>query len=424
MSEKLANVAPPPIETGVEAASWNDAETAIEAADEELAEVAAAGLAKVIGAERVADGEIPEGLAGAETIEIADTEETEEPDDEEGGWDSSEVEEYEPDENERWEYSSAERSFEILPLSAEIRERYPFLDSLPKNIAVMGGMARSIAREMITGDREPIRDIDLVNILDSDGESFNDDETLDRLAREYMADDYRYGHGIGDDYLERYFDTRDFTVNESLIMNGALIVSNFAYDDLQENIIRPTYHEMSRSDYWPRSRLALRGLMMQAVLEECTSSYPTIEDMEIDEKYIYSFDVAVNLNKAMSRGAETARKFTDLLADYEIIPAELGGRPKATARYLRKYKVQDFEFRMNDDQRVSKNQHHANRIDYYASDPEMRAAMSEYEDNLDAERFEGQYTREEFDDINRQKFDFSQLNEGDDYYYEDEWEEE
>jgi len=69
---------------------------------------------------------------------------------------------------------------------------------------VMGGIARSIAREMITGEREPIRDIDLVNILDEEGNSENDHETLDMLSRKYMPDDDLFGHSIRDETLEHY----------------------------------------------------------------------------------------------------------------------------------------------------------------------------------------------------------------------------
>lgn len=335
-------------------------------------------------------------------------------------------------ENNQEEDQDRERSFSIIPLPDRIIEHYPFIKELPKNIAVMGGTARSIAREIITGDREPIRDIDLVNILDKDGESFNDSETLDSLSREYMADDYVYGHGIEDDNLSHYFSTRDFTVNETLILNGSLILSEQAYDDFQENIIRPTQYEFPDRDWRPpTSRLAMRALMMQTVLEGCTSSYPTVEDMNISETQVHPFEVAVTLNKAMSRGAETACRFTDLLADYNIIPAELAGQPKAAAKYLLKYRLYSFEFRPNGNSDVNV-QKQTSDFDspgplkvYHASDPSIRAALAEYEDDISTERLEGQYTAEEYADINSQKSDcynyyYDEDDEDDDYYDDDE----
>lgn len=324
---------------------------------------------------------------------------------------------------EREEYGNEARRYEVFPLPKEITERYQFIEKLPRNVAIMGGMARSIAREVITGDREPIRDIDLVNILDESGKSLNTEEELDRLAQEYMPDDYAFGHGIQDDELEHYFQTRDLTVNEALVMNGALVVSNFAYNDLQENIIRPTSYEQAFTGVRASSRLALRALMMQTMLNECTSSYPTIEDMRIDGDYLGSFDIAVQLNKAMSRGAATAQRFTDLLAEYGAIPSELTGKPKATAKYLLKYKLQRFEFRPNDDKRVSEGEDgaEAEQIDYHMGDSKLRAALREYKSDLRAERVNGHYTAAEYADINRQKYDYVVAKEEDyGYDYSDE----
>ncbi len=420
MSEKLSNVeadlTTDIVEDGpdfVESPAADSLELlTFPAPDKDLDELAVVGLAKA--AKRTEPEHSDTSIADGTFIEKADSDDS---------LSINELEEFaDEDANERVEYSKENRSFEIFPLPDEIKNRYAFLQDLPKNVAVMGGMARSIAREIITGDREPIRDIDLVNILGTDGESLNDEATLNKLSQQYMADDYAYGHGIQDDSLENYFDTRDFTVNESLIMNGALIVSNFAYNDLQENIIRPTHHERPSSTWRPRSRLALRALLMQTVLSECTNSYPTIEDLEIDGEYISSFESAVALNKAMSRGAETARRFTDLLADYGAIPAELGGKPKAAAKYFRKYRVYNFEFRPSSDSRVANTKSEA-RIDYYASDPTIRKALEEYDDHSD-EKYTRHYSEADFAEINRQQYDDSdeEYDDYDDYY--DDWEEE
>lgn len=243
----------------------------------------------------------------------------------------------------------------------------------------MGGMARSIAREMVAGDKEPIRDIDLI-CIENNNEPMPDPEVLDELSREFMPDDYAFGHGIQTEELEHYFDSRDFTVNECLILNGALVMSNYAYNDLQENIIRPTYYEVPRDDWNASGRSALRAMTMQAALLESAESYPTIEDLNINSNYIRSFDVAVQLNKAMRRGAEVACNFTNLLADYAAIPAEFGGKPKATARYLMEYRVYNFEFRESSDERVIEFGPEKNKFynpgraseEYHISDPVIK----------------------------------------------------
>jgi len=301
-----------------------------------------------------------------------------------------------------------------LPLPAEILERYPFLSELPHGVAVMGGVARSIAREIITGEREPIRDIDLINITDEEGNSEVDYDTLDALSRKFMPDDYIFGHGVGNDTLDHYFKTRDFTVNQSLIKNGKLIISDFAYNDFQENIIRPTYFEHPYDGDSVSSRLFLKALMMRSVLSQISDSVPLIEDMERPE-YIGSFDTALFLNKAMSRGAETARIFTEDLADWDIISDEFAGRPVALAKSLLE-DVYAFEFRPSTDERF-RDVKECEDMDgffippamlrYHASDPVIRRAIAEYEDGLDKsinngeERVSGYYTQAEYDDINR-----------------------
>ena len=315
---------------------------------------------------------------------------------------------------ERAAFDEEKLTLQEIPLPAEILERYSFLSELPHGIAVMGGVARSIAREIITGEREPIRDIDLVNITDEEGNSEVDYDALDALSRKFMSDDYAFGHGIENDTLDHYFKTRDFTINQSLIKDGKLIISDFAYNDFQENIIRPTYFEYPYDGDDISSRLFLKALMMRSVLLQISDSIPLIEDMERPE-YISSFDIALFLNKAMSRGAETARVFTEDLADWDIISEDYAGRPVALAKVLLE-DVYAFEFRPSADERF-KDIRECEDMDgffippamlhYHASDPATRRAIAEYEDGLDEpidggeERVSGYYTQAEYDNINR-----------------------
>ena len=314
---------------------------------------------------------------------------------------------------ERANFDEEKLTLQETPLPAEILERYSFLSELPHGVAVMGGVARSLAREIITGEREPIRDIDLINITDEDGNSEVDYDTLNELSRKFMPDDYTFDHGIGNDTLDHYFRTRDFTVNQSLVKNGKLIVSDFAYNDFQENIIRPTYFEHPYDGDDVSSRLFLKALMMRSVFSQISDSIPLIEDMERPE-YISSFDIALFLNKAMSRGARTARVFTEDLADWDIISEEYAGRPVALAEALLE-DVHTFEFRPSTDERF-KDIQECEDMDgffippvmshYHASNPIIRRAIAEYEDGLDEpignskERVSGYYTQAEYDKIN------------------------
>ena len=366
--------------------------------DPDIAELAVSGLSRGVGEQE--DNTDNDGYYGEENYDDGEY-------DEEDGYDDDYGEE-------RADFDEEKLTLQEIPLPAEILERYSFLSELPHGVAVMGGVARSLAREIITGEREPIRDIDLINITDEDGNSEVDYDTLDELSRKFMPDDYTFDHGIGNDTLDHYLRTRDFTVNQSLIKDGKLIVSNFAYNDFQENIIRPTYFEHPYDGDDISSRLFLKALMMRSVFSQISDSIPLIEDMEQPE-YIGSFDIALFLNKAMSRGARTARVFTEDLADWDIISEEYAGRPVALAKALLE-NVNTFEFRPSTDERFKDIQECEDMngffippamSHYHASNPVIRRAIAEYENGLDEpidsgkERVSGYYTQAEYDEINR-----------------------
>ena len=366
--------------------------------DPDITELAVNGLSRVVGEQE--DDTNDDDYYGEENYDDGEYDEEDDYDDDYG--------------EERADFDEEKLTLQETPLPAEILERYSFLSELPHGVAVIGGVARSIAREIITGEREPIRDIDLINITDEEGNSEVDYDTLNELSRNFMPDDYTFGHGIGDDTLDHYFRTRDFTVNQSLIKDGKLIVSNFAYNDFQENIIRPTYFEHPYDGDDIGSRLFLKALMMRSVFSQISDSIPLIEDME-RPGYIGSFDIALFLNKAMSRGARTARIFTENLADWDIISEEYAGRPVALAKALLE-DVHTFEFRPSTDERF-KDIQECEDMDgffippamshYHASNPVIRRAIAEYEDDLDEpissgkERASGYYTQAEYDEINR-----------------------
>ena len=317
---------------------------------------------------------------------------------------------------EREEFDERKMTLWEIPLTESILKRYEFLRELPEGVAVMGGVARSVAREIITGEREPIRDIDLVNILSQDGKSEVSPEKLTELSKKFMPDDFAFGHGIGNDTIENYFRTRDFTINQSLIKDGKLIVSDLAYNDFSENIIRPSYFEHSHENDEIGSRLFLKALMLRGVVTQISSSVPTIEDMKEPDE-IRMFDVALFLNKAMSRGAQTARAFTRDLVEWGIIREEFSDRPVALAKVLTG-EVYSFEFRPNGDENFLEIPEMDDMDGYFppremtefhASSPEIKRAIEEYEDwqsresekRVGNERRRGRYTEAEYDEINR-----------------------
>lgn len=318
--------------------------------------------------------------------------------------------------NERLEVKEDELKIREIPLPENILKRYDFIEKLPSGIAIMGGVARSVAREILTGEKEPIRDIDLVEITNNEGESAVDPELLDELAQTYMPDDYVFGHGIGLDTLEDYFSTRDFTINQCLIKDGRLLVSELAENDFKENIIRPTYYEVPYDGDKLSGRLFLKAILMQTVISQISESIPLLEDVHVNFQYIGYFDTAVFLNKAMSRGVETAVKFTENLAEWGgVINPEFAGRPMALAKDLLT-NVYNFKFRPSTDEGFQEAEESRAMSgffvpkpmrEYHSSDSVIARAIDEYDsgpdysdDGNDGEPVSGYYTQKDYDEIN------------------------
>lgn len=322
--------------------------------------------------------------------------------------------------DERTEELEREKQFEVLTIPREILEEYD-LPELPESLAIMGGTARSVARRIVAGDTELVRDLDLVYIpeLGNDDTKLSSAE-LDDLSKEYMPDDYMYGRGIQTEELENYFLTRDFTMNQCLIYQDKLMLTRAAYDDLQENIIRPSYDTQPNAETPISERLFLKALMMKAMLAAAGVS-ATLEEFgmgQIDEEMaervregedlrLGAPNIAPALNRAMSQGAEVTQEFVKALVESRVVPDYYQGRPLLLARRT-KDKCDDFTYQPDDDW---KNEEIYDSLDEtimelpdrrrtYSS--AMREAMQEYESYFQIkERETGEYSPEEYEWVNR-----------------------
>ncbi len=322
--------------------------------------------------------------------------------------------------DERTEELEREKQFEVLTIPREILEEYD-LPELPESLAIMGGTARSVARRIVAGDTELVRDLDLVYIPE-----LGDDDTklssaeLDDLSKEYMPDDYMYGRGIQTEELENYFLTRDFTMNQCLIYQDKLMLTRAAYDDLQENIIRPSYDTQPNAETPISERLFLKALMMKAMLAVAGVS-ATLEEFgmgQINEEMaervregedlrLGAPNIAPALNRAMSQGAEVTQEFVKALVESGVVPDYYQGRPLLLAHRI-KDKCDDFTYQPDDDW---KNEEIYDGLDEtimelpdrrrtYSS--AMREAMQEYESYFQIkERKTGEYSPEEYEWVNR-----------------------
>lgn len=322
--------------------------------------------------------------------------------------------------DERTEELEREKQFEVLTIPREILEEYD-LPELPEGLAIMGGTARSVARRIVTDDTEPVRDLDLVYIPElGDSDAKLSSAELDDLSKEYMPDNYMYGHGIQTEELENYFLTRDFTMNQCLIYQDKIMLTRAARDDLRENIIRPSYDTQPNAETPISEKLFLKALMMKAMLAVAGVS-ATLEEFgmgQINEEMaervregedlrLGAPNIAPALNRAMSQGAEVTQEFVNALVESGVVPDYYQGRPLLLAHRI-KDKCDDFTYQPDDDW---KNEEIYDDLDEtimelpdrrrtYSS--AMREAMQEYESYFQIkERKTGEYSPEEYEWVNR-----------------------
>jgi hypothetical protein len=228
----------------------------------------------------------------------------------------------------------------VPPEMLEKRE----LANIPAGYGIIGGAARSIAFELLTGVELPVRDVDLAGFPGMQSDLSPD--TRHSVNQQYSPDDYAFGHGLkcyGS--LEEYFESpKDTTLNDLLVINGTLVCSNQAFFDIvgvefehDENgmpiheedgtyravtlagpIIRPTNIENTE-------RAASRMMVFQAMLEEYLpdGQVPRLIDDDIYDAQGDTFLWAVAFVKAQEYGEGVALRFAALYQQLTGAPIEI-----------------------------------------------------------------------------------------------------
>lgn len=136
---------------------------------------------------------------------------------------------------------------------------------------------------------------------------------------------------------------------------------------------------------------------------------------EDDGIRLYPFNLALTLNKAMSRGAEIATNFIRNLVDYDVIDPIYLNEPLKLARKLRD-RCYNFDFRPVDDSIDGDSLEYQDLYEeftglngYQPHDQAIKSALNEYRSsNINhsneelPERWSGKYSQDEYDWINRE----------------------
>lgn len=224
-------------------------------------------------------------------------------------------------------------------------------DSLDNEYAYKGGAARSILeRELGFTNIINFRDVDLLRTVDRD---FNEED--EKMALKYSPDDLKNGHGI-EQLREDYFDTRDFTINELLVVNDKVILTSACLLDTARGIIRFSDYEKKRlvededelveietslsyldkyknennqnkEKFYINDKLMAKALRFSVV--QSNKRPVKLADEEV-YKYldINNFHIALHLDRALEEGIDVAADYIKKLIELGQLSAEDNSDPK------------------------------------------------------------------------------------------------
>ncbi len=195
-------------------------------------------------------------------------------------------------------------------------ERVP---SPPPGYAYKGGAARLALLELLgepVGVRAP-RDLDLVRIGTSET------KTDHFVAKEFMEEDLKRGYGVEIiKSIDKYMKSRDLTLNEILYFQDRIVCSLTGLKDTLAAKIRFT--SWSKKDGGkPQSRVFVKALRFHAESRIEGREYD-LSQLE-EPGNITPFDIALHLDRALTRGTKVAEAFCQNCCQHGLLPQKLLG---------------------------------------------------------------------------------------------------
>ena len=206
-------------------------------------------------------------------------------------------------------------------------------ERLPLGYGYKGGAARVLLLRSLGLDTDCTpRDIDIVRIAEQEPEPGADHF----VSEKFMPEDYSHGRGvepIGE--IARYLETRDLTINEIFTTDEVITMSRQCLLDTIRRVIRPTAYERERNSGSVSSAILSKIIRFyaEAIVLYGDASLADVDDMELEESFISPFYLALNLDRAMGRGASIAQSFVDELVERGQIPDHVDTAEEA-AYYL------------------------------------------------------------------------------------------
>ncbi|MDP2656607.1 MAG: hypothetical protein Q8P11_03545 [bacterium] len=207
-----------------------------------------------------------------------------------------------------------------------LEEKLPI--ELPKGYGIAGGVARNVALRLLGNKVLKPRDVDIVVITDINAHP--NPAVIDMLEQRYMSNDSAQGHGIRKESLSEYFLSRDFVLNEVLILDEEIIATPEAINDLKNKIIRPTeykgnwWYSYSKGEQGLRSKLVMKALRLQVEFEAMygNGTIDGIKDWQWEFDHVRLFDLAIAVDKSYEMGDELAERFYNKLLELGIVTTD------------------------------------------------------------------------------------------------------
>jgi hypothetical protein len=228
-------------------------------------------------------------------------------------------------------------------LRLNITKRFDGCPELPEGYALKGGAARWLLEENLgIGAGLPPRDLDLIRLKE-----ITPDGTQDHLlSATYMPDDYHHQHGV-EIVKDRqaWFRSHDFNVNEVYADGRELVFSPFC---LRGTLRRELGFSPAKAEPKQQNRLVPKAIRLQ--LESGFTQAGSYRFKQEIRKAVQrcqgnaAFTLAVELDKAFSRGQDYAEAYVDELADQGILPQKIATPMDAVAWVSRQHPGYDWKY--------------------------------------------------------------------------------
>jgi hypothetical protein len=237
--------------------------------------------------------------------------------------------------------NNGDLSFKIENNRVVFESKNPFLE-LPDGYGYKGGAARAVLRTALGLNIISPRDIDLIRLSDEAYPGADEE-----LAQKYMGADFEFGDGVEClESVDEYFNSRDFTCNEVLVLKDKIIVSEACVRDTLRNIIRVSCYEKNawNNTLGPKVMAKALRFYVQHISDFGYAELASDDRSCIERAFINPFWIAVHLDRAFEVSNEVAEKFLEILKRFEIVDVSIS-TPEELIIYLMNEIDGDFYFR-------------------------------------------------------------------------------